>query len=189
MSFGLNPPASGDDELARAISDIRSAIVVARGKILFAAAANHGSNAPRTFPANCRDVICVHASDGYGKDGGISPSAESNDDNFMTLGVGINVDDPKRGERLVSGTSYATPIAAGIAANILSLADGTMDLSNTGSEHLRSGEGMRKAFQLISEKEGKYRYVAPWVNLWNDDWHENGDRINLIRSTFRTEFP
>jgi hypothetical protein len=71
MSFGLKPPTPGDKDFIKALKDIEDAIFTeASEKILFATAANHGSHGPRTLPANCRDVICIHTSDGKGKDGG-----------------------------------------------------------------------------------------------------------------------
>jgi hypothetical protein len=93
MSFGLQHPSSQDDltEWKSILEDIEKAIREATPRIMFAAASNSGKNNPRTFPSTLRDVICIHASDGNGNDGGINPPSEDGDDNFMTLGIAVEL--------------------------------------------------------------------------------------------------
>jgi hypothetical protein len=84
MSLGLEPDNRNVD-IDKAISSAFKSNIT-----MFAAAANNGGNKPRAYPANRRTgVICIHASDGHGNDGGISPSPESRKDNFSTLGISI----------------------------------------------------------------------------------------------------
>ncbi|KPM41849.1 hypothetical protein AK830_g4744 [Neonectria ditissima] len=138
---------------------------IAAGKILIAAAGNHGNNGPRAFPGSNRHVICIHASDGAGKDGKISPQPSANDDNFMTLGIAVPLT-WKQHEIFMSGTSFATAIASAIAADVLEIAKG-IAMSPQQHARLNSAEGMRVMFQLLSPtSDGGYRYVAPW-GLWN----------------------
>ena len=165
MSFGLD---ARDDDLDDIINRAAAA-----GKILLAAAGNHGNNGPRTFPATNRNVICIHASDGKGKDGRISPQPVGNDDNFMTLGIAVPLI-WQSNDVFRSGTSFATPIAAGMAADVLEIAKRTIKMTDRQKEHLHSSDGMRRIFQLLSPmSDGGYRYVVPW-SLWNtnhkDDW-------------------
>ncbi|SPJ91939.1 uncharacterized protein FTOL_13593 [Fusarium torulosum] len=183
MSFGLTPPSPNDAQLQAAYKDIEVAIENAGSKVFFAAAANHGSHGPRTFPANHPSVICIHASDGKGKDGGISPEPESTDDNFMTLGIALNFGDERK-----SGTSYAAPLAASMAAHILYVAENLLDLSESARHRLRTGRGMREMFRLMCGPRcsGGYRFVAPWVRLWTQDWHLDGDKIKNIETTVLT---
>ncbi|KAM5344484.1 hypothetical protein ACJ41O_013020 [Fusarium nematophilum] len=183
MSFGLNPPTPDDQGLKAAYQEIEAAIDKARHKIFFAAAANHGGHGPRTFPASNPNVICIHASDGKGKDGGISPTPESTDDNFMTLGIAV-----KFGAVRCSGTSYAAPMAAAMAANVLYAAESLLKLSDTANSRLRTGQGMRKMFSLMCGPRcpNGYRFVAPWVRLWTENWHRDDDRIRMIESTILT---
>lgn len=136
------------------------------GKIIVAAAGNDGLNMLRAYPASNRNVLCIHASDGKGKEGGISPNAWDNDDNFMTLGVDISLN--WRGKPIVkSGTSFATAVAAAIAADALAIISPAV--SEDHRKRLHSSEGMRLIFALLSKPSGTgYRYVAPW-NLWGED--------------------
>lgn len=184
MSFGLDKPF--DDDLDTELRDvqekIRQKVVNAHNKIFFAAAGNRGCNNPRSFPGAFSQVICVHASNGYGKDGGISPNAKSTDDNFMTLGMNIVFGAPTNTR---SGTSFATPIAAGIAANILQIAN-TMGLSPDHSSLLRTGGGMQTMFRCMSYRDAEnYRFVAPWTKLWPPGWHLHDERIAAIRKEIK----
>jgi hypothetical protein len=108
MSFGLwHPPSQGElEEWNRILEDIKQTIREAAPRIMFAAASSCGKNNPRTFPSTRREVICIHASDGNGNDGGINPTNEDGDDNFMTLGIAVElVNDGKYFYK--SGTSFA----------------------------------------------------------------------------------
>ncbi|KAI1806632.1 hypothetical protein F4811DRAFT_509771 [Daldinia bambusicola] len=148
--------------------DVKAAIDEAsrRGKLLFASASNHGNNQiGRTYPAKHRNVIAISASTGKGKDGQISPSPESNDDNFMTLGIAVPLIWKER-RVYKSGTSYATPIAAGFAINALEFVFRVM-----GQEHFQrlkqSDDFMRCVLRLMSKEDPSgYRFVAPWL-LWD----------------------
>ncbi|KAH7122111.1 hypothetical protein B0J13DRAFT_566966 [Dactylonectria estremocensis] len=157
MSFGLD---KRNDSLDKAVNK-----AVAAGKILLAAAGNNGNNNPRAFPATNRHVICIHASDGKGKDGKISPQALENDDNFMTLGIAVPLT-WKSNQVFMSGTSFSTPIAAAIAADVLEISK-SMPMTPEQQDRLYSCDGMRKIFMLLSPGvDGRYRYVVPW-GLWN----------------------
>jgi hypothetical protein len=176
MSFGLRPPASLEekDKFLEIRGDIEDAIDKAGHRIIFAAASNSGKNQPRAFPATCRKVICVHASDGKGEDGGINPEPEP-DENFMTLGIAVEL--LEKGKSVYkSGTSFATPIAAGIAANVLAIAARRTELSNRVKQELKKCDGMRTMFRLMSPHKSipKYRFVAPWLH-WSESWRvKNG---------------
>jgi hypothetical protein len=76
-----------------------------------------------------------------------------------------------------SGSSQATPIAAGTAAMVLEFAAKVQSLAEAGLEYpamnqmwwLKSGDGMRKVFhELLStsvNQGSQYRYVRPWKLL------------------------
>lgn len=184
MSFGLTSDSLvNDTKLKVAYRDIAAAIENAKSTIFLAAAANHGSHGPRTFPANHDSVICIHASDGNGKDGGISPEPESTDDNFMVLGIALELGGARK-----SGTSYAAPMAASMAAHIIYTAENLLDLTDTARYRLRIGRGMREMFRLMCGRNctGGYRFLAPWVELWTKDWHLDHDRIKFIETRILT---
>ncbi|PTB62072.1 subtilisin-like protein [Trichoderma citrinoviride] len=94
--------------------------------LLFAAASNDGANLGRAFPAKYPSVFCIHSTDGNGNPSTFNPTADDKDVNFSLLGEHVSSHWPvgKNGHnehvKAMSGTSVATPIAAGLAAAILS---------------------------------------------------------------------
>lgn len=176
MSFGFPDRCYDYDDLARHIQS-----AYAKGIVIFAAASNEGANGPRSYPARDPRVMCVHAFDGLGKDArSFNPLAVPNEDNFATLGIGLQCS-WKGVTCYKSGTSFATPIAAGIAANSLQYAkfhteEGRLSKQDKIYERLRTFDGMRKMFQIMTAHQDKlgYQWVCPW-NFWkfedNDQDH------------------
>jgi hypothetical protein len=144
MSFGLSIP---NDKIDKAISYAYSA-----GRILFAAASNEGGNGSRAYPANQRKVICVNSTDGLGNSSELNPSPAANEDNFSTLGVDI-VMSWEGATILKSRTSYAAPIAAGIAALFLDYARYKLEMKPEQWKWLCSCDGMRKCLVSCQRRE------------------------------------
>jgi hypothetical protein len=135
MSFGF-PTCSidGYSELENALMNAYASHI-----LLFAAASNNGGRLGRAYPAREPIVICVHSTDTNGNRSSFSPTAAGNDINLATVGEAVesswpvclcddlddvaNVttipDSATSWVRRKSGTSYATPIVAGIAAFLL----------------------------------------------------------------------
>jgi subtilisin family serine protease len=212
MSFGLSPPATHPDanqdeqrkvlqDYEALVDDIQDAIRRASmaPRIMFAAASNSEKNQKRAFPARYDPwVICVHASDGNGNDGGINPPLQ-NGINFMTLGIGLELLErrwiivgktrrPVYKTAYKSGTSFATPIAAGVAATVLDLAARVSAINDRTKRKLRRCEEMKNVLELLSTSSGdaQYSFLAPW-NLWERHWQSNEvkrraiwDAINLL---------
>lgn len=118
MSFGIREYS---ESMKTAISN-----ALHSQTLLFAAASNDGANLGRAFPAKYPGVFCIHSTDGYGNPSTFNPTADDKDVNFSLLGESVSSHWPvgKSGHnqpvRVMSGTSVATPIAAGIAASVLS---------------------------------------------------------------------
>lgn len=139
-----------------------------RPRLVFAAAANWGFNRGLAFPASMKGVICVHATSGNGYDGQINPSsAVDHQLNFPVGTLGITIESAWQGERVwLKGTSYSTPIAAAVAANVLEFdrqqrrGKGVILRSS-----LESYRGMKAAMSLMctDNNDGGYSYFAPWV--------------------------
>jgi subtilisin family serine protease len=88
-----------------------------KGKLIFAAASNSGGNGRRAYPAKETGVFAIHATEEDGtspKD--LNAPRDSSADNFATLGCDIS--SYWKGEDVfITGTSFAAPVAASIAAN------------------------------------------------------------------------
>lgn len=103
-------------------------------------------------------MFCINASDGKGFFDSINPD-ETLDGSYTTLGVSI----PSRWENndiYVTGTSFATPVAAAIAATVLNFARHRMNLNAHYWQLLASYQGMRKIFDLLSVGRNKYLTVT-----------------------------
>lgn len=127
MSFGW--PSSefdGYDDLQGAIDRAYSERV-----LMFAAASNDGGNRGRAYPASSSHVICVHSTDALGNRSDFNPTRDEDNINLATVGESVRsawpyslCNDGAHQDGLIarSGTSYATPILAGIAAFLLQYA-------------------------------------------------------------------
>ncbi|RSL44894.1 hypothetical protein CEP53_011007 [Fusarium sp. AF-6] len=126
MSFGW--PSSDFDGYEALEAAIDKAI--SRKVLMFAAAANSGGRLGRAYPASSSQVICVHSTNTNGSASDFSPTAEPNAINIATVGESVQSAWPMllcqntNAECLMSrsGTSYATPIVAGMAAFLLQFA-------------------------------------------------------------------
>ncbi|KAJ3532756.1 hypothetical protein NM208_g8294 [Fusarium decemcellulare] len=164
LSFGLGqncPPKLGGviDHLVR------------DKKLIFAAASNTGGNGSRPWPAKHKGVFCIHATDERGVANlHMNPTALSSMDNFSALG--INVESYWDGKkRCISGTSFATPVAAAIAANVLHFAREHLSKEDA-NLFMRYGV-MRILFRNYmtenGDSNGVYHYMKPWgEKLWKD---------------------
>jgi hypothetical protein len=142
---------------------------VKKRRLIFAAASNGGGVKSRTRPATNPDILCIHACDGLGNKGDMSPNPWRNAYNFTTLGVGIYSrwkKDGKREDVWKSGTSFATPIAAGFAADVLEFANFHCTLSDHKRAILQERRGMVALFQRMSEERDGYDFVHP-MRLWD----------------------
>ena len=106
-----------------ASSTLQSAVTYAwnKGTVVFAAAGNAGANAPY-YPAGCQYAVAVGATD----PSDLVPSW-SNYGSFLTLSApGVNIYTTATGGSYTygSGTSYASPVAAGVAALVLAKSPG-----------------------------------------------------------------
>ncbi|CAH0058630.1 unnamed protein product [Clonostachys solani] len=171
MSFGTTTPSRMVEE---AISTAQSRRTFqGHAPVFFASASNHGLRRPkRTFPGSDPNVICGFALDGNGGDNSsLNPEYEEGKDHFGTLGVGISVmwehQEGKEETRLTSGTSYATPVLAAIAANYMTWLD--MNAGKLGEPlymAAREKRGIETVFRdLMSRKKRKadeISFISPW---------------------------
>lgn len=182
MSFGFpTRNIDGYSELERAIENAYSKRI-----LLFAAASNSGANLDRAYPARDQNVICIHSTDANGNRSKFSPTAISDNVNFATIGEAVESAWPVQlcDENLdttyvkyKSGTSFATPIAAGIAAFLLQYAK--LHLTKDHVYMLKRHSGMKAVLRKITKKseESKnrdgYHYIA--LSLYPDNLFGNDE--------------
>ena len=172
MSWGLSEPHAG----------IESAILSAaeHNVIIFAAASNDGANRGTgdriPFPARTPQVICINASDGYGNPSKFNPPPNEDDFNFMTLGEAIQtwdseVDCEKSFGAKQTGTSFAAPGAAAIAALLIEFAmQKPLRRDKALLRDVTTMDGVVKLFAGMSEDPVLgYRYLRPWDLIWCEE--------------------
>jgi hypothetical protein len=176
MSFGFQKPIT---IINRAIKYANSHDV-----IMFAATSNGGGNEEVAFPASAHDyVIGVNSTDAWGGKSDFTPNVLPLSENFSILGEAVESSWPKHLEQgprqCRSGTSYATPIAAGTAANMLFYVRMKVDNEERVKE-VTSCRGMKKLLLSMAAPTDGYSYVRPWV-LWRKD---DEDILAQIRTAF-----
>ena len=129
-----------------------------------------------SWPAKLDDVICIHSANGLGRLSGITPN-DNTRYRICTLGEAVPFEN---GGQVVyhSGTSFATPIAAAIAAIVLEFADNHgLDAAPQDFERfksrLRTKDGMQKVLQIGCVLKDQstptaFAFITPWFFL-NDD--------------------
>ncbi|OAQ58684.1 subtilase family domain-containing protein [Pochonia chlamydosporia 170] len=173
LSFGFA-------EYTKDLTPVLEAIRTARknGVVVFAAAGNDGANQDVFWPAalySGGDVICISSSNSFGVQSGFNPEIETGR-RICTLGEGVPSCQPDLSNPLQvvhrSGTSFATPIAAAIAAVVLAVMDnadynGFEGDKETLLPRLRTARGMESVLcKTCVARSGSnssgFSYIAPW---------------------------
>jgi len=164
LSWGFSRDQPGIEDIEKALIDAHKNNIV-----ILAAASNEGGLNKVAFPARLYDyVICIGATEGYGA---VATFTTTDPDlqNYATLGKAVSGASLKglwyksNATELRSGTSTATPIAAGIAALLIDYARRN-DLKLE-----KSHKSMLKLFAKISYDKDTYRFLAPSPLIKNPD--------------------
>ncbi|KAF4626013.1 hypothetical protein G7Y89_g12155 [Cudoniella acicularis] len=123
-------------------------------------------------------VICINAANGDGVPSGFNPPIQPSSPNFSIVGEDVKSSwikwhNAKKGqeddEKVMSGTSVATPIAAGVAALTLEFAmqedpsdEETNKILKDQLWYLKRHIGMVQVLTAMSEKIRDYNNIVPW---------------------------
>lgn len=167
MSFGIREYHEG---MSTAISNALN-----KRTLLFAAASNDGANFGRAFPAQYPSVFCIHSTDGNGNPSSFNPTASETDVNFSLLGENVSsywpagVGGHNQSVKVMSGTSVATPIAAGLGASVLSFVrqqdQHVAEPAERLGPWLKNNNSMDAVLQsMVTRRRGVgYDYITPHV--------------------------
>lgn len=177
LSFGFARPDREVNDALRLARD--------RGILIFSAMANHGIYKKAAWPAReSNAVIGIHSCVDMGKTSSeFTPRLVQRNSNFMVIGERIIAHWPAAkggGFRAVEGTSFATPVAAAIAALILAFANQTRcqklreeSQRKVEVKELWRNSGMTRVLEKISEKSADgYSWIDPmllWATFPEDD--------------------
>lgn len=164
LSWGFPPDQPGIENIEKALIRAHDQNVV-----IVAAASNEGDLNKIAFPARLYNyVICIGAADGFGAVTSFT-TTDPDIQHYATLGKAVSGASLKgpwyrsNPTELRSGTSTATPIAAGIAALLIDY------VGRNGSKLAKSHKGMLKLFAKISHDKDTYRVLAPSQLIENPD--------------------
>ncbi|KAI1124341.1 peptidase S8/S53 domain-containing protein [Nemania abortiva] len=188
MSFGWNESElPGTDGVSSAIEFAEK-----KGVLLFAAASNYGVSRLNDvlYPARDQRVISVDAEDGLGNPAPFALRSLSGDGGVRYCAPGLSVDTPVSAVP-VCGSSFACPVAAGVAALVLEFArHESVSLSKSKSVRtaLSSFRGMRKVFGRMSQQADNrpgFKMLYPWHFLGD---REREDVARDIVEQLKIEF-
>lgn len=147
--------------------------------LMFASTTNYGFAETNSilYPGRAPEVICVDAAEDTGQLAGfaIEDISQGRIERFSAPGLGII--SAVSGESM-DGSSFACPLAAGIAALALEFTR-QIPLCNSKSvqEAVQQREGMVRIFRRMSKlnSSSSSRFLCPWELLGDDDGVYGGD--------------
>ena len=184
VSISLGWKEDNDRELQEAIEHAKKHSV-----LLFAAGSNDGVRGGMAYPARADEAIAIDAADGYGSPSIFNSHRGTDKIRFTVLGEAVKSAYPKDlgsdepGWRRMSGTSCATPIAAGIAGLILEFARQRPLCYDSAIEaHLKTVVGMRLIFkQLLSTPWEGFDYLTPTKLLkCTEEFQDGGEWFEFL---------
>ncbi|KAF8861654.1 subtilisin-like protein [Acephala macrosclerotiorum] len=169
---------------------VKKAIATARAQdvLLFASTSNFGVTTlnDMLYPALADEVISVDAADGMGEPATFNPSSiMPGKERFSAPGIGLS--SPVHEDEQFDGTSFASPIAAGVAALILEFARQTpLAGSPSVSACLHARDGIALILRAMKKQKGvdPFQFLCPW-QLLGDAWGlYGGDGQAFSRRSF-----
>lgn len=145
------------------------------------------SNRPRTAPGKYDNVLCIHSASGEGNKSTFNPNPLPRQHNFSFVGDGVRSCWPesmedfdiRRGNKVLSGTSIATPIAVATAVFMITYVRRKIP-GYIWEREPSSHNGVRAIFDLMLEERDGYHWVS--LPLYFRSKSEDQIRADLIRT-------
>lgn len=122
------------------------------------------------LPADYSDVFCIHSTDGSGNGSSFNPTPRDSTINFATIGEAVESSWPKdlciptedpsvrTFTKIKFGTSFATPIAVGIAALVLRYTSFYIDTDL--ADELKKFASMQSVLKRLSNHRNGFHYLT-----------------------------
>lgn len=155
--------------------------------IVFASASNDAGNKPRTYPGDYDGVLCIHSATGSGNSSSFNPSPVDLGHNFSFVGDCVkscwptarqDFDNQEPGQKYLSGTSIATPVAVSVAVFVINYIRKNLPEHRWNIKPC-SPVGMRKIFEVIAHKRDGYDWVSPGYHFTGDENREEEIKARL----------
>lgn len=184
LSFGFPRLEENIDKMLDKYAD-------GKGKLILAAASNDGTRRLMTYPASRgHGIIAVNSATGDGSTSRFNPPL-GGEKNFSIIGEEVQSSWVHNTTRILSGTSVATPVAAGVTALLLEIAIKQDVLSGGGPEVLercvkRYGgiTALLKSMSSAEKKDDKYSNILPWQLLALDEDILDSERTLFSEAVF-----
>lgn len=196
MSFGFESYVQTIQNALRNATNICDKMDPSRtSTLILAATRNDGANKGIAWPAKANEVLGISSTDGNGEfSSSFNPPRGHSDSVFYALGEAVEVVCPQhmgvgqgrqKNRKRLSGTSFANPIAAGLAANVLgyvklAVASGAKVNDDVDAvdvlERLRSKDGMKAVFKhrMNRKNDSDLASLLPW------DWLRRGRHTSNV---------
>ncbi|KAK1528645.1 extracellular alkaline serine protease [Colletotrichum costaricense] len=142
---------------------------IPKGILVFAAASNTGNSARITYPASWDShVFCTFSTNGNIKNSHHLNPTGQDQNNFAILGEDLQLSDDTKNSKIVSGTSYSTALACGLASLLLNFSKQVRDPESNReqiADVLKYKDNLTKVLCKISELDGHYKCIVPWKLL------------------------
>lgn len=160
ISFGFPRMNQSLEPIRRGILQAHAADI-----LIFAAASNEGKGHPIAFPACLDEVICVSSTDGAGKASLFNPNMQAGK-RLCAIGEGIPGSwplklNPNGGTARRAGTSYATPVVAGVVAMIMDCVWSIRGECSLEAQALRTNRGILAVLALMLTKDEGIEFLSP----------------------------
>jgi hypothetical protein len=162
MSFGFPNVDQSLEPIRRAVLEAHAADV-----LFFAATGNKGQGWPIAFPACLDEVVSVGSTDGNNKISDFTPPLGVGK---RLCAIGEAIEAPWKGEEegphatleRHAGTSYATPVAAGVAAMIMDFVWAERHRFKYEAQTLRTKRGMLAVLGNMVMPNSACEPLTPW---------------------------